>query len=188
MSPRVRGSRAVATPAAPSEAHEAAVGVARTLDRELAWYFSYAETAHRLGHVALLPSHEATRLASDSDDAVLLRARQLATTVQATLHALPAHHAGVLRAVYTPRRWPVAVTREFEDLSAIVVRLACADDPWPARTSHEGLEQAAALHLARLLAIDATRPAELRKKARRLMGGAITAYMRARAATRSTSA
>ena len=108
------------------------------------------------------------------------RALQLATTVQSTLGAVSTRHAGVLRAAYTPRRWPVTVTREFQRLSAIAVRLVCSANPWPERSSHDGLERAAALDLARKIAGNKRRPAALRKEARRLMGSAIMAYIRAR--------
>jgi hypothetical protein len=158
------------------------------LVQELEWYFTYAETALRLGRLTLLPGHEVTRLSWTTDDAVVRRALELATTVQLTLRGLKPHHVGVLRAGYTPRRWPIAVAREFRDLSAIVVRLVCAAYPWPERTGHDGLEQAAALHLARLLAIDAARPAHLRRKARVLRDSALSAYERARESLPSTAA
>ena len=86
----------------------------------------------------------------------------------------------MLRASFTPRRWPRPVTREFAGLSAIVVRRACTAHPWPARSSHDGLERAVAQHLARLLSRDALRTSVLRRRASRLMASALTAYERAR--------
>jgi len=53
--------------------------------------------------------------------------------------------AEVLRAVYTPRSWPKNVDKAFESVSAIVVRLAFASDPWPERSARAGLEHAAAV-------------------------------------------
>jgi hypothetical protein len=170
----VTGNPATTTPT-PFE-----LSVTRALDQELEWYFTYAESAKRLGSVTLLPTHEMTRLTGAPEDALLARGVELATTVQVTLGAVKTQHAGVLRALYTPRRWPVAVAREFESLAPIVVRLVCATDPWPARSSHDGLEQAAALELARALAGNGARPASLRKQAGRLMAGAVCAYARAR--------
>jgi len=158
--------------------------ITRAIDQELEWYFSYAETARRLGTITLLPTYLARQLADTPEDVRLQRSLALATTVQRTLDVVSAQQAGVLRAVYTPRRWPSAVVREFDDLAAIAVRLVCADNPWPARHTHDGLEQAAAKHLARMLARDAAKPAalrDIRNTARRLMGSAITAYVRARA-------
>ena len=151
--------------------------------QELAWYFGYAEAAARLGNLTLLPTHVAMQAAAagETEDDQLRRVQALALTVQVALRALPTQCAGVLRAVYTPRRWPRAVTREFGPLSAVVVRLVCAAHPWPERSGHNGLEHAAARHLARQLVRDEGRPGVLRKEARRLMGRAVTAYVRTRA-------
>jgi hypothetical protein len=157
--------------------------VTKAIDQELAWYFGYAESANRLGTLALVPAYVAAQLGAllDSEDVMAIRARALAATVEGALGEVPTQSAGVLRAVYTPRRWPVGVVREFGSLAAVVVRIACTEDPWPARCSHDGLERAAALQLARRLAEETASPAALRKTARRLMGSAITAYVRARA-------
>ncbi len=171
------------TPAADRSPTALEVSVTRALDQELAWYFGYAETAARLGSLTLLPPFAAMQAAAEgeAEEDQLRRAQALALTVRTALHALPTQSAGVLRAAYTPRRWPLAVVREFGPLTAIVVRLICAAEPWPARSSHDGLEHAAAMHLARQLVLDEGRPGVLRREARRLMGRAITAYVRARA-------
>jgi hypothetical protein len=182
--PRTRAAKkAVAAPTEAARPTELEVLVAVAFDQELEWYFSYAEGAKRIGNVSFLPTHESKRLAAidDSPEATMRRGLELATAVQSTLGAMPAHHAGVLRAVFTPRRWPNAVEREFNHLSAIVVRLTCAAHPWPARNNHDGLETAAAHHLAQQLAHDRARPAALRKTARGLMGKAVKAYVYARA-------
>ncbi|MGO8998007.1 MAG: hypothetical protein ACLQVI_32195 [Polyangiaceae bacterium] len=155
------------------------------VDQELAWYFGYAETAARLGSLTLLPPYVSMQAAAagETEEEQLRRARALVLTVRTALHALPAQCAGVLRAAYTPRRWPLTVVREFGPFTAIVVRLICAAEPWPARSSHDGLEHAAARHLARQLVVDDGRAVAtrvLRNGARRLMGRAITAYVRAR--------
>jgi hypothetical protein len=159
------------------------VQVSKAIDQELSWYFGYAESAHRLGSLALVPPYVAAQLpaSSDSEEVMAARARNLVTTVQSALRKVPTQPAGVLRAVYTPRRWPIGVVREFGSLSAVAVRIACTEDPWPARSSHDGLEHAAAQELARRLTQETASPAALRKTARRLMGSAITAYVRARA-------
>jgi hypothetical protein len=169
--PRTRAAKkAVAAPTEAARPTELEVLVAVAFDQELEWYFSYAEGAKRIGNVSFLPTHESKRLAAidDSPEATMRRGLELATAVQSTLGAMPAHHAGVLRAVFTPRRWPNAVEREF-------------NHPWPARNNHDGLETAAAHHLAQQLAHDRARPAALRKTARGLMGKAVKAYVYARA-------
>jgi hypothetical protein len=184
---RVTTKAGAPTPDAPSE-HE--VRAAKALDHELEWFFSYAETAHRLGSVTLLPTHLARQLATqlaaedDSEEATARRGLELVTAVKIALGAMPTQHAGVLRAVYTPRRWPAAVVREFDNLAPIVVRLVCAGNPWPARNNHDGLETAAAHHLAHLLTQDDAKPGILRKEARRLMRSAIGSYIRTRSSTK----
>jgi hypothetical protein len=147
----------------------------------------YAEAAGRAGSVSLLPAREAARLTAHgaTEQALVRRAAELARTVRASLLHIPPHHASVLRAVYTPRKWPVAIVQRFRHLSPIAVRLACAASPWPPRSSHDGLERAAALHLARVVARDRGRSDALHKDALRLMRSAITAYVRARTSARA---
>jgi hypothetical protein len=101
--------------------------------------------------------------------------------VQAVSHGFSGAHASVLRAAYTPRRWPKAVERAFGSLAPVVVRLAFAEDPWPPRTGHKGLEEAVALRLAAQLAAAKRVPvAELRSRAQGLLGRAVVAYANAR--------
>ena len=166
------------------------VEVTRAIDQELAWFFGYAESANRLGNLALVPPYVAAQLAasSEAEETMTKRALALFATVQLAIRGVPTHCAGVLRAVYTPRRWPIAVVREFGSLSAVVVRLVCTENPWPERSSHDGLEHANAMHLARMLAQGTASPGALRKTARRLAGSAITAYVRARAKGAATLA
>jgi len=64
----------------------------------------------------------------------------------------------------------------------IVVRLAFAKDPWPERSGHTGLEEAAALRLSAALHDPAKlKVAQLRAQAQRLLGSAVVAYAKARA-------
>jgi hypothetical protein len=158
------------------------VDVNRAIDQELNWFFAFAEAAKRSGSITFLPTLVATQMAAEkaTDDEMLATAQELVTTVQAALDRVPTRHASVLRAAYTRRRWPVSLRREFARLTPIVARIACIEDPWPARTSRDSLEFASAVRLARGLAKDVGRPAALRKQARQLMGEAITAYVRAR--------
>ena len=117
-----------------------------------------------------------------TDEACRGRAYALARVVGGTLRSIPPRHASVLRAAYTPRRWPRAVERAFDSLAPIVVRLAFADDPWPERSAHVGLEEAAATRLSAAI-VDPARMkvAHLRAQAQRLLGKAIVAYAKARA-------
>ncbi len=177
-------TKAAPTPAGATSAAAAGVAthlqveVTRAIDQELAWFFGYAETAHRLGVLTLVPPYLAAQIPAGpgAEEEATTRAKALLVTVGAAVRAVPTDSAGVLRAVYTPRRWPLTVTRDFGALAAVAVRLACAENPWPARRSHEGLEQAA----ARALAAGEAATSVFRTKARRLTGSAIGAYVRAR--------
>jgi hypothetical protein len=166
-------------PATPLEAI-----VSRALDQELEWFFAYAESALHRESVGILPSYAAVRIlaAEPTDEACRARGHELARTVAGCLHSIAGRHASVLRAAYTPRRWPKAIERTFESLAPIVVRLAFANDPWPERSGHTGLEEAAALRLSASLRDPAkVKVRELRAQAQRLLGGAVVAYARARA-------
>ena len=158
--------------------------VSRALDQELEWYFAYAESALHRDSVGILPSYAVVRILATepTDEACRARAHELARTVGRCLHGLRGCHASVLRAAYTPRRWPLAVERTFESVSAIVVRLAFAADPWPQRSGHHGLEEAVALRLSASLADPRRVPvAKLRSRAEGMLGRAIVAYAGARA-------
>ena len=125
--------------------------------------------------VVILPNRHVGQGARASD--VRSKALRLAQTVQLCLGALPIPHAVVLRAVFSPRRWPLAVQESFEHLSPLAVRLFCTVDPWPRRHSHQGLEEAAALALAaRLQGPAGPEVNGLRVQAARLFEGAKAAY------------
>jgi hypothetical protein len=158
--------------------------VSRALDQELEWFYAYAESALRRESVGLLPAYAVARILAvePTDEACRVKGHELARTVERCLHVLPGLHSSVLRAAYTPRRWPKAVERTFETLAPIVVRLAFADDPWPPRTAHSGLEEAAASRLAAALITKRPPPiARLKAQAKRLFGSAIVAYTKVRA-------
>ena len=161
----------------------AALFVSRMIDQELDWFFVYAETALARESVGLLPSYVSVAGPSltPTEDALRVKAHGLAQTVQRCLREIRNRHAGVLRCVYTPRRWPKSVETEFETLAPIVVRCAVASDPWPARSAHAGLEDAAATRLsARLLTGRPLAVARLKAQARRLLRAAVMAYLRVR--------
>jgi hypothetical protein len=173
--------------------------VSRAVDQELEWYFSYAESGLAHDSVGMLPSYAVARILADAasatkprrrrhlgepaDDVLQARAYELGRTVRECLHALPGRHASVLRAVYTPRRWPKAVLSAFDVLTPVAVRLAFAEDPWPPRLSaHAGLEEAAACRLSAALHDPAkVKVAKLKARAARLFGKAVAAYSKARA-------
>jgi hypothetical protein len=173
-----RRTDAALHPATPLE-----VIVSRALDQELEWYFAYAQAALNRESVGILPSYAAVRILATepTDEACRGCALELARTVRKCLEALSGCHASVLRSAYTPRRWPKAVERAWGSLSAIVVRLAFAADPWPQRAGHKGLEEAVAIRLAAQLAHEKRVPvAELRSRAQGLLGRAVVAYAKAR--------
>jgi hypothetical protein len=146
----------------------------RKVEEELEWFFGYAESALRRGRVAMLPSHAAARSSSRN---ARPKAQQLARTVEDRLLALAAPHTAVLRAVFTPRRWPRAVQEAFEHLSPIAVRLFVGSIPWPWRSARQGLEEAVALQLAACLRHqDQSFVEPLRLQACHLFEGAMDAY------------
>ena len=157
--------------------------VGHALDQELDWYFGYAEAALRRQSVRMLPSYAAVRAltAESNDDAIRVRALDIARTVRGCLIAMQPRHAEILRAAYTPRTWPRNVHKAFDGLSAIAVRLAFADHPWPQRSSGSGLEHAAAARLSAQLVRSSVSVARLRNQAQRLLGGAVVAYAGLRA-------
>jgi hypothetical protein len=160
------------------------VMVSRALDQELEWFYVYAESALNRESVGLIPCDVAASLlpSNPTADALRIKAHELASTVQGCLRALPDRHASVLRAVYTPRRWPKPVEAEFQTLAPLVVRLDLATDPWPARSAHAGLEDAAASRLsARLLAGKPLATVRLKTQASRLFEAAVVAYTKLRA-------
>jgi hypothetical protein len=183
---------ASSNPAAPTRRTDAAlrpatpfeVVVSRALDQELEWFFAYAEAALHRESVGILPSYAAVRILATepTDEACRTRAQELAGTVQRCLYRLPGRHASVLRAAYTPRRWPKAVENAFDLFAPIAVRLAFANDPWPPRLSaHTGLEEAAAVRLSAALHDPAKVKVEkIRTQAQGLLGNAVAAYAKAR--------
>ncbi len=76
--------------------------------------------------------------------------------------------------------------RAFDSLSAIAVRLAFANDPWPQRSARAGLEHASALRLSAGLASKSLSAARLKSQAQRLLGGAVVAYAGLRALERTS--
>jgi len=192
IAPRPRASSSPSATPAPERRTDAALQpvsavearVSRALDQELEWYFSYAEAAMCRADVAMLPSYAAVRvLATEpTDEACRRHALTLALSVRMTLVRLVDPCASVLRAAYTPRRWPDRVTRTWGPLSGLVVRQWLASHAWPPRWGRSGLEEATATQLAAALdekkGVPVTR---LRAQADGLLRSAIVAYAGARA-------
>jgi hypothetical protein len=175
---RPRPTDAALRPSTPT-----ALLVSRMIDQELDWFFVYAETALSRESVGLLPSYASVPVPSlnPTEDVLRIKARGLAQTVQRCLREIRSRHASVLRCVYTPRRWPKNVEAEFQTLAPVVIRCAVARDPWPARSAHAGLEDAAATRLsARLLTGKPLAVARLKAQARGLLRNAVLAYARVR--------
>jgi hypothetical protein len=183
--PSSLGSRACRTDSVLRPTTPLEVLVSRALEAELHWWYAYGESALSRDDVGILPSYAAARLLGPqpSDDACRARGHELARTVRGCLHAMSARHASVLRAAFTPRRWPKAVENAFDVLAPIAVRLAFAEDPWPPRLSaHTGLEEAAACRLSAALHDPAkVKVGKLKTQAQRLLGNAVAAYAKARA-------
>ena len=182
---RARHAAAVLGKATPRQVQNALA-----LDQQLTWYFEYAENALRRENVAFLPNCAIKGAFGSkvSEDALRIQAHMLARAVEGRLHSIADLHASVLRAAYTPRRWPKNVESTFETLAPVVVRLEVANNPWPARSAHAGLEDAAAARLSACLASGkAVKLDRLKADAGRLFGAAVTAYAEARASVDSTS-
>jgi hypothetical protein len=122
----------------------------------------------------MLPSYAAARTRACNAGR---KARRLARTVDRSLTVLAAPHGAVLRAAFTPRRWPRDVQSQFAHLAPLVVRLYGTCDAWPGRGAHQGLEEAVALRLAARLAQGAAQLEPLRLGAQRLLDAAMMAYI-----------
>jgi hypothetical protein len=158
--------------------------VSRALDQELEWYFTYAENALHRADVGILPNYAVVRvLATEpNEEGCRRQGLSLALSVRMCLVRLAGPGASVLRAAYTPRRWPKRIEQNWGPLSGIVVRLWFAEQPWPARWGRGGLEDAAATELSAALAEKGKVPiGRLRQQADRMLKSAVVAYAKARA-------
>ena len=178
--PTARRARRTDTALQPATALE--VLVSRALDQELEWLFAYAESGLCRQSVGILPPYAAVRiLATEPTD----EACRVAPRARASRPRLPAKTPPPpgerLRAAYTPRRWPRVVENAFDVLAPIAVRLAFAQDPWPARfRAHRarGSGSAAVVHGAPRPGQGPGREDESARQA--LLGDAIAAYATAR--------
>ena len=116
------------------------------VDTELEWFFNRVECdmgirsnfQRSVGRPGDEPSPESAAEAAHSY-----------RLIRRWLLSIPDAHAGVLQAAYVIRPWPPRLYDDLGRLTGIVVRLACALDPWPADTrSREVIEAARAEWLA----------------------------------------
>ena len=112
-----------------------------SVEAELAWYFNMAGCQMGVGsnYWPLL------ECGGDPVDKRTPEDRLEATStwrlIRGWLRAMPGSDAGVLQAAYETRLWPRGLRTELGVLTGVIVRLACAMDPWPEdRESQELLE------------------------------------------------
>jgi hypothetical protein len=115
------------------------------VDRELEWFFNRAECdmGIRSNFVSVLGNRHSGGDGPTPEEAAT--AAHSYRRIRTWLLAIPDSHAGVLQAAYEIRPWPSALYDELGRLTGVVVRLACAQSPWPAdRRSQELVEMARA--------------------------------------------
>jgi hypothetical protein len=174
----VRRTDAALHPSTPLE-----LMISRALDQELEWYFVYAETALSREHVGLLPSYAAATVLSANPTEESFWARRTSSRTRSKAAFVPSQTATQASFARCTRRavGPKNVEAEFEMLAPVIVRLAVASDPWPARSAHAGLEDAAATRLSVRMIANKPIPMErLKTRATRLFGSAVMAYTKVR--------
>jgi hypothetical protein len=77
--------------------------------------------------------------------------RVAARTIQAWLQSLPSFNTGAFALRYLPQKWPPAITKRFEELTGLVVRIECAQHPSDGRQSDADLEKASAARIEAML-------------------------------------
>jgi hypothetical protein len=117
-------------------------------DAELEWFFNEAECdmgirsnfTRMLGPLLVAQDHPSPEDAAE--------AAHVYRRIRSWLRAISDGDAGVLQAAYEVQPWPERLRGELGRLTGVVVRLACALDPWPYdRRSQQIVEQARALWL-----------------------------------------
>jgi hypothetical protein len=66
--------------------------------------------------------------------------------IRGWLLAIPNADAGVLQAAYEQRDWPGSLVDELGRITGVVVRIACALDPWPAEQAAQRMVETARAH------------------------------------------
>jgi hypothetical protein len=115
---------------------------------ELEWFFNMAQADMGLrSNFELCLGVKAAAVHGSPED--FLEAARTHTLIRGWLRAMPDSEAGVLQAAYETRLWPRRLWDELGTLTGVVVRLACALDPWPEdRRSQEVVEMVRAGWLA----------------------------------------
>jgi len=108
----------------------------------------------------------------------LAHARARAQAIDGWLRAILTFHRGALALRFTPRKWPVTLTRLYGKSTSLVVRLECALHP--SLGSTEALEQAAALRLEEVVRKRGRDRHDLLARARAHELLAIRAYLKVR--------
>jgi hypothetical protein len=120
-----------------------------TVDAELEWLFHRLESGGGIPsnfHAGLNPRLPDVDAVTPEEAAEAARAQR---TILGWLRAIPDAEAGVLQAAYEPRVWPARLADELGRITGVVVRLACALDPWPHdRDAQRFVERARAEWLA----------------------------------------
>jgi hypothetical protein len=116
------------------------------VDTELGWFFNRVECDMGIRsnfHAALSGELASSERVTPEDAAEALRAQR---TIRGWLLAIPDTDAGVLQSAYEQRDWPASLVDELGRITGVVVRLACALDPWPADRAAQRLVEMGRAH------------------------------------------
>jgi hypothetical protein len=116
------------------------------VETELEWFFNRVECDMGIRsnfHDALSGQLAPSARVTPEDAAEASHAQR---TIRGWLLAIPDADAGVLQAAYEQRAWPSSLVDELGRITGVVVRLACAFDPWPADRTAQRLVEIARAH------------------------------------------
>jgi len=150
-------------------------------DRELEWFFTEAESdmGSRSNYVQSL-SYVPPTLPDDTLDQ-RAEASHAQRTLLSWIRALEDFDAGVLKAAYAARRWPLLLRERFGRLTGLVVRLAAAEAGLPDDDAAlAALEQRTALRLNESTSANEEAVARLARRASPILKAAFEAYVRER--------
>ena len=113
------------------------------VDTELQWFFNRVDCdmgVHSNFHDALSGQLTPSEGVTPEDAAEASHAQR---TIRGWLLAIPDADAGVLQSAYEQRAWPGSLVDELGRITGVVVRLACAQGPWPADRRSQALVELA---------------------------------------------
>jgi len=151
-------------------------------DKELEWLFTMAECdiAPRSAFVASL-AHVLPNESGDSTMEDRVEASHAQRTLLRWIQEVGNHDAGVLKAAYVARPWPLMLREELGRLTGVVVRLAAAEIGLPEDDRElDTLEQRTAIRLNEALACGSSTLVRLSHSASPLLRKAFVAYVRER--------